>query len=125
MQLIEVVGGIAHFAGPLEAQPAHIAFDGVDVLLVFLGRIGVVEPQMAVATELPGQAEVQADRLGMADMQVAIGLRRKAGNDLLVLAAVQVGLEDGAQEVGGYGAFFGFDGGLAHGVLDHTVARPG
>ncbi|MDT4857438.1 hypothetical protein FQZ97_918620 [compost metagenome] len=112
MQLVEIVGGVALFAGPLEAQPLHVALDGVDVLLVFLGRVGVVEAQVAVTAELLGQAEVQADRLGMADMQVAVGLRREAGDDLGVLAGIQVRLDDLAQEVGGDGSVW-----LAHGVL--------
>ena len=56
----------------------------------------------------------------MTDMQVAIGLRRETSDDLGVLAGVQVGLDDGAQKVGGF-----FDGRLAHGVLNGGVARLG
>src|SRR5690606_33823097 len=112
VQLIEIVGGIALGAGPFETQPLDVALDRVDVFLVFLGRVGVVETQVALAAEFLGQAEVQADALGVADVQVAVGLRRETGDDLGVLAAVQIGLNDGAQEVGGF-----FDGGLAHGVL--------
>jgi hypothetical protein len=37
---------------PVEAQPAHVALDGVDVLLLLLGRIGVVEAQVAAPAEL-------------------------------------------------------------------------
>ncbi|MCY1398408.1 hypothetical protein D9M71_134380 [compost metagenome] len=112
MQLVEVAGGITNIASPLETQPLHVALDGVDVLLVFLGRVGVVEAQVAVTAELLGQAEVQADRLGMADVQVTIGLRRETGNDLGVLAGVQIRLNDLAQEVGSGGSLW-----LAHGVL--------
>lgn len=75
MQLVEIVGGIADLAGPLEAQPLDVGLDGIDVLLVFLGRVGVIEAQMAIASEFLGQAEVQADRLGVADVQVTVGLR--------------------------------------------------
>lgn len=77
MQLVEIVGGIADLAGPLEAQPLDVGLDGIDVLLVFLGRVGVIEAQMAIASEFLGQAEVQADRLGVADVQVTVGLRGK------------------------------------------------
>ncbi|MNQ21016.1 hypothetical protein D3C85_341160 [compost metagenome] len=118
MQLVEVVGGVALLAGPLEAQPLHVALDRVDVFLVFLGRVGVVEAQVALAAEFLGQAEVQADRLGMADMQVAVGLRREAGDDLRVLAGVQIGLDDGTKEVRSGDNLW-----LAHGVLDHADAR--
>jgi hypothetical protein len=41
-------------AGPVEAEPAHVVLDGElrDVLGVFLGRVGVVEAQVAAAAEL-------------------------------------------------------------------------
>ena len=120
VQLVEIIGGVALLAGPLEAQPLDIGLDRVDVFLIFLGRIGVVETQVALAAELFGQAKVQADALGMADVQVAVGLRREAGHDLGVLAAVQISLDDGAQEVGSF-----FDGRLAHGVLNNTGAAQG
>src|SRR5262249_62175486 len=34
------------------SKPAHIALDGVDIFLLLFRRIGVVEAQMAAATEL-------------------------------------------------------------------------
>src|SRR5690606_2524025 len=118
VQLLEVIGSVM-LLGPLKAQPAHILPDGIDVLLIFLGRVGVIETQVALAAELLGQAEVQTDRLGMADMQVAVGLRREAGDDLAVLAALQVGLDDRTKEIRGGGSL-----GLAHGILALTAARP-
>ena len=67
---------------PVEADPAHGVEDAVDELLVFLDRVGVVEPHVAAPAEVAREAEVQADALGVADVQVAVGLRRKAGADL-------------------------------------------
>src|SRR5699024_8875378 len=49
--------------------------------------------------ELRGDAEVQADRLGVADVQVAVGFGREAGADGVVLAAGQVVADDLADEV--------------------------
>ncbi|MNC35625.1 hypothetical protein D3C75_841140 [compost metagenome] len=121
VQLVEVVGGVTLLAGPLEAQPLNVRLDRVNVFLVFLGRVGVVEAQVALAAEFLGQAEVQADRLGMADVQVAVGLRREAGDDLGVLAGFQVGLDDRAEEVRGSGGSLG----LAHGILEHVGAGQG
>ena len=68
---------------PVEAEPAHVALDGVDIFLLLLGRIGIVEAQVTAAAEFLGDAEIQADRLGVADMQIAVRLRRKAGDHLL------------------------------------------
>ena len=100
--------GTAHVAGHLAAQavvgpttnePIHIGLDGLDVFDVFLGRIGVVHPQVAAAVGLAGDAEVQANRLRVADVQVAIGLRRKAGDAERVLPGLQILRDDIADEV--------------------------
>ncbi len=84
---------------PVEAEPVHVALDGVDELLLLLGRIGVVETKVAVAAELLGNAEIEADRLGVADVQIAVRLRRKPGDDLGVASAREVALDDVANEV--------------------------
>src|SRR3989344_4019249 len=128
-QLVEILGRIAHFTGPFEAQPLDVAFDGVDVFLVFLGRVGIVETQVRDATELLGQTEVHTDRLGVTDVQVAVGLRRKARDDLRVLARIQVRLDDRAQEIDrggrtGLGVRGRVDSGLAHIILEQTSTWP-
>ncbi|CAM5192384.1 hypothetical protein CDEN61S_01506 [Castellaniella denitrificans] len=127
VQGLEVVAGvIAVFRAvprPVEAQPAHHVDDGVDVLVLFLFGIGVVEAQVADALVVARQAEVQADALGVADVQVAVGLGREAGADaggvrragapdfgragrerplpVLVATGFQVVVDDGAQEIRG------------------------
>ena len=54
---------------------------------------------MSPAAKLPGDAEVQADALGVADVQVAVGLRREPGDDLRNAAGREVGGDDVADEV--------------------------
>ena len=83
---LEVVAGVVEVAlaigkGPVEAQPAHRIDDRVDVLLVFLLGVGVVEAQVAAPAVIGRQLEVQADRLGVPDVQEAVGLGRKARAD--------------------------------------------
>src|SRR5690606_5059220 len=63
---------------PIEAQPLHHVDDGVYVFGFFLLRVGVVEAQVAGAVVIARQPEIQADALGVADVQVAVGFRRKA-----------------------------------------------
>src|SRR4029079_17826406 len=84
---------------PVEAEPAHVGLDGVDVLLFLPGRIGVVEAQVAAPAELFGYAEVEADLLGMADRKVAVRLGRKASHHRRVPLGVEVGLDDVANEI--------------------------
>ncbi len=78
----KIVRGKAGLSIPFEAQPAHIFFDRVDIFLFFLDRIGVIKAQVTATTKFLGNAEIQADRFGMTDMQIAIGFRREAGDDL-------------------------------------------
>ena len=103
VELLEVVRGVVEVLAPVEAQPAHVGLDGVDVLLLLLGGVGVVEAQVAAAAELAGDAEVEADRLGVADVQVAVGLRREARHDGGVPPAAQVVGHDVADEVAALG----------------------
>jgi len=69
VQLLEIVRGVMQETAPVEAEPMHIALDRVDVFLLLLGRVGVVEAQVAAAAELLRDAEIQHDRLGVAEMQ--------------------------------------------------------
>ena len=80
VELGEVVGGEAE-ALPVEAEPVDVVCLGVDVLLLFFYGVGVIEAQVGFAAELVGEAEVEADGLGVADVKVAVGLRRKARLD--------------------------------------------
>src|SRR5205085_1950197 len=53
-----------------------------DIFLLLPGRVGVVKAQMAAPGEFLGDAEIEADRLGVTDMEITVGLGRKAGDDL-------------------------------------------
>ena len=80
VELAEVVGGVEH-APRLEAEPREIVVDGVDELVVLGGGVGVVEAQVAGPAELLGHPEVRADRLGVADVEVAVRLGWESGLD--------------------------------------------
>src|SRR5215470_18594625 len=84
---------------PVKTKPAHITLDRVDVFLLLLGGIGVIKAQVAAAPIVLRDAEVEANRLGVADVQVAVGLGRKARDDRLVPPGLEVGLDDVANEV--------------------------
>ena len=72
----------------------------VDVLDVFLGRVGVVEAQVAGAARLLGDPEVQADGLGVPDMQIAVRFGRKPRrHPPTVLPRRQIVGDDRANEI--------------------------
>ena len=81
VELLEVVRGEVEVLAPVEAQPADVRLDRVDELEFLLDRVGVVEAQVAATAELARDAEVEADRLGVADVEVAVGLGREARDD--------------------------------------------
>lgn len=78
----EVVGGmVSRWLWP-KGIPATTSVDGIEdgihVFLIFLLWVGVVEAHVADAAVIPGQAEIEQDGLGMAEVQITVGFRRKA-----------------------------------------------
>ncbi len=102
VELLEVVRGEVQVLAPVEAEPVHVRLDGVDVLLLFLHRVGVVEAQVAAPAELLRDAEVEADGLGVPDVEVAVGLRGEARDDLSDAPLAQVRRDDVADEVAAF-----------------------
>ena len=99
VELLEVVRGEVGHGAPIEAEPAHVLLDRLDVGHLLLGRVGVVETQVAAPAEVLGDAEIEAERLGMADVQIAVGLRREAGDYALRPPGRQVFANDVADEI--------------------------
>ena len=46
---------------------------------MLLGRVGIIKPQITQAAKFLGNAKIQTDGFGMANVQVPIRLRRKPG----------------------------------------------
>ncbi len=113
VQRLEVVRRMVQMLAPVEAQPAHVPLDGVDVFLLLLHGIGIVEAKVAAAAVLDGKSEIQADRLCVAEMQIAVRFRRKARDDALDQAAGEVSLDHVANEIPGLCG----RGGLRHRLL--------
>ena len=93
---------------PVVAQPVNVLLDGVHVFYVFLGGVGVIHAQMAFAAKLFRHAEVDAQRLGVTDMQVAVGLGGKTGLDGAAMAAAalrELLADDVFDEIAGFRRF--------------------
>ena len=97
--LIKVIAAVEDAAVGVGTQPVQILDDAVDILLAFAGGVGVVQTQVEFAAVLVGNGPVDINGLGAADVQIAIGLRREAGVDLLHLALGKVGIDDICQKV--------------------------
>jgi len=83
--LFKIIRAVEKAVAPVEAQPVDILLDGVHIFGVLLGRIGVVHAEVAQAAEFFSRAEIDGQRLAVADVQIAVRLRRKTGVDLLAL----------------------------------------
>jgi hypothetical protein len=111
VQRIVVVGRVVAVGAPVVSQPAHRIGDRILVLDVFLEGIRVVEAQVTDAAVFGREPEIQDDRLGVAEMQIAVGLGRKARDDTAAVGALSVVLgDDRTQEIragwrGGCGVF--------------------
>ena len=75
-QLLEIVGS-AVYVLPLEAQPADVFKDGINVFGIFFLRVCVVEAQVADAAKALGHAEVHANSFRMAYVQIPVRLGRE------------------------------------------------
>ncbi len=79
----KIIGGIKLIL-PFKAQPLHILFDALHILGFFRYRVGVIKAQVGVTAVFFGKAEVEIDRGGVANVEVAIWLRRETGDDALM-----------------------------------------
>ena len=78
----------------------HVFHDGIDVLRFLFRRVGVVHSNVADAIELVRDPEIQANRLGMTDMKIAVGFRRKTSLYPGVFSCPQILRHNFADEIG-------------------------
>ena len=81
IELAKIIRGIALLV-PLKTKPFHVPFDGVDIFLLFLGRIGVVKAEVHRGLIPQTQPEIQTNGTGVPDMQIAIGFGWKTEAEL-------------------------------------------
>ena len=101
VQLLEIVAREECALVAVESEPLQVTLDGLDEVVAFFLGVRVIETQIARASEFTGNTKVQTDRLGMADVQKAVGFRWEARlhpsaiGSLVVIAADKVTNEVG------------------------------
>ena len=94
---------------PVKAKPFYIVHDVFHIFRFLGNRVGIVEAQITLAFIFYGEPEIQTDRCCMADMQIAIRLRREACfHALAPLSGAVVVIDDVADEIGCRGRFVTF-----------------
>ena len=99
VELVKVIGSVVWPRPPVVAEPANVLLHGIHVFLLFARGVGVVVAEVALASVVGGNAEVDRDGLDAADVQVCVWLGWEAGNDLVVAAAFEIGVNGFADEV--------------------------
>jgi len=64
------------------------------VFLALLLRVGIVKTQVTLAVIILRQPEIQADRLGVADVQITVRLGREARDDTVMPTRGEIGIND-------------------------------
>ena len=95
VQLVKIIRGKKLSVLPVKSQPTDIGFDCINIFLFFLAGIRVVETEVAFAVVFLGQAKIQADALGVPDVQVAVGFGWKPRvNAAIPFSGLQIGFDD-------------------------------
>lgn len=73
IELLEVIRRSSDLVG-LVSQPRDVLLDVIDELVVLLARVSVVESEVALASVLGSDCEIEPDSFSMTDMKVTIWL---------------------------------------------------
>ena len=98
VQLVEVIGGIQLLL-PLEAQPFDVFLDGIYIFRILFGGIGIVVTKVGFAAIFLCETEVEANALGMPQVQVSVGFRRETGHDRIHFSLGQIPFDNLFQKV--------------------------
>ena len=117
IDLLEVVGRVAEVDPPVEPQPLHVLLDRADKDLL-LGRwVRVVEAQKARPVEVAAQPKVEADALGVANVQKAVWFGREPGlHATSPFSVLSILLDDLTNEVALLHHLAGHDAGCTRGL---------
>ena len=77
-QLLEVVRSVV-LVTPLETEPLDILLDSLYILHILLRRVGIIETEVTYTAIFSCYTKVQADSLGVTDVQVAVWLWWETG----------------------------------------------
>jgi hypothetical protein len=103
VELLEIIRGVKQPRAS-QSKPSQRTSSLIDSVYSRLSFSGLVSSKrrLALTAEILRDSEIQADRLGVADMQVAVRLRRETGMQAaFVLAGGQIAFNDLANEIGG------------------------
>ena len=105
VDIIKIIRSVIYMI-PMESEPADIFQNGIHILGVFFGGVGVVQAQVAASVVTLGDRKVNADGLGVANVQIPVRFRRKTGLYSVVYSFGQILINGIQNKVGGFGGLF-------------------
>ena len=102
IELFKIIRGKIKVVPPVESQPTDIILDCLHIFRLLPCRVGVIKTKMASGTSafmLLSNAKVQANRLCVTNVQVAIRLGRKSRDRGFVLSGQKVSRDNLSDEI--------------------------
>jgi hypothetical protein len=101
IEFLKIVRSIEEAVLPIEAQPVDIVDNGLHIFDGFTGRVCVVHSQVTGAVILRSDTKIETDRFRVADMEVTVRLRWKAGsNTASMFVCLVVIIDDFTNKIG-------------------------
>ena len=117
IDLFEVVRCIEQTIFPVKTEPSNVVHDRIDVLHLFFFRVGVIKSQVALSAVLFGNSEVETDRFGVSDVQIAVRFRRKTSvNTTVPFSGFHIFVNDLTNKVA-----MGGNGRVGHGAIVRRI----
>ena len=63
----------------MKTEPFYILFNSLYILNILFYRVSIVKAKIALAAVFLGSSKIYSNRLGVAYMQISVGLRGKTG----------------------------------------------
>ena len=90
IHLLEIIRSKEQSVIPFCPQPFYIGFDGLYELCLLFGRVRIIKTQVELSAIFFCQSVIQQNGLGMSNVQISVGLRRKAGMHGIINAFCKV-----------------------------------
>ena len=90
IHLLEIIRSKEQSVIPFCPQPFYIGFDGFYKLRLLLSRVRIIKTQIELSAIFFCQSVIQQNRLGMSDVQISVGFRRKTGMHGIINAFCKV-----------------------------------
>ena len=103
---VKIVRSVHYILDFMTDEPLDVLDNRVDILHILFNRVGIIKAQIAHAAVFLSGAEIDRNRLCMADVQISVRLGRKTGVNLCVHAVFEILVDKSVNKVFRFLFFF-------------------